>query len=113
MYRYAALPYDCLKKWLVSAEQTDHIREQWDKRLSSTTKANLSNSLVRVHSVPKTAAYRHTFGHTGTLASMDGMLQAVEEEVAASLTSFATQHVFGEIVKSIGVAISFLIMQCI
>lgn len=111
MYCNAALLYNRLKQWLVSAEQSEHIREQWDKRLSSTTRANLSNSLVRVHSVPKTAAYRHTFGHTGTLASMDDVLQAVEEEVAASLTSFATQHVFGEIVNSIGVATSFLIMQ--
>ena len=85
------------------AEQTGHIKEQWDKRISSTTKARLSNSLGRVYSVPKTAAYRHTFSHAGTLASMDDVLKAVEEEVAASLTSFATQHVFREIVKSIGV----------
>lgn len=95
----------------MSAEQFEHIREQWDKRLSSTTKANLSNSLVRVQSAAKTAAYRHTFGHTGTLASMDDTLQVVEKEVAASLTGFATQHVFGEIVKSIGAATSFLIIQ--
>ena len=92
----------------MSAEQTEHIKGQWDKRLSSTTKANLSNSLARVQSVAKTAAYRHTFGHTGTLASMDDTLHAVEEDVAASLTKFATQHVFGEIVTSIGAAISFL-----
>ena len=97
----------------MSAEQTGHIHEQWDKRLSSTTDANLSNSLARVQSVPKTAAYRHTFAHTGTLASMDDVLQAVEEDMAASLTSFATQHVFEEIVNSIGAATSlkFLIMQ--
>ena len=84
------------------AEQTNHIGEQWDKRLSGTTMANLSNSLGRVQSVPKTAAYRTTFGNTGLQASMGDVLKAVEGKVASCLTAFAKQHVFTEIVTNIG-----------
>ena len=56
--------------------------------------------------MPKTAAYRVTFGHTGMLASMDDALHAVEEKARSCLASFATQHVFQDIVTSIGEATS-------
>lgn len=64
--------------------------------------ANLSNSLGRVQSVPKTAAYRTTFGNTGLQASMGDVLRAVEDQAARCLTAFAKQHVFTEIVTDIG-----------
>ena len=64
--------------------------------------ANLSNSLARVQSVPKTAAYRTTFGNTGLQASMGDVLKAVEDKAASCLTAFAKQHVFTEIVTDIG-----------
>ena len=69
--------------------------------------ANLSNSLGRVQSVPKTIAYRTTFNNVGLLASMDDVLGAVEEEAASRLAAFARQHVFTEIVTNTGTQTSF------
>lgn len=69
--------------------------------------ANLSNSLGKVHSVPKTIAYRTTFKHVGLLATLDDVLGAVEEEAASRLTAFAKQHVFTEIVTNTGTETSF------
>lgn len=62
-------------------------------------------SLGRVQSVPKTAAYRTTFGNTGLQSSMGDVLRAVEDKAASCLTAFAKQHVFTEIVTDIGMGI--------
>ncbi|KAL3159251.1 hypothetical protein ABBQ32_011219 [Trebouxia sp. C0010 RCD-2024] len=97
---FASLGQECEQD---GKEQTDHIREQWGKRISSIPVAKLSNSLGRVQCVHKTIAYRTTFKSVGLLASMDDVLGAVEEQAASCLTAFANQHVFTEIVTNIGV----------
>ena len=88
--------------YVLSADQTGHIKIQWGARIADTTIRNLSKSLGKVTQVPKTAAYRTTFAHAGILAGMDDVLQAVEEEVATCLTAFAKEHVFADIVTSVG-----------
>lgn len=109
----AAWLCSCLRKCLPCAEQSDHIGEQWDKRLSGTTMANLSSSLGRVQCVPKTAAYRTTFGNTGLQASMGDVLRAVEDKAASCLTAFAKQHVFAEIATDIGMGAKPINYSCI
>ena len=64
--------------------------------------ARLSNSLIKLQTVSKTAAYRTTFDHTGLLARRDDARAAVEEEAADCLTAFAELHVVTEIVTNIG-----------
>ena len=87
---------------LLAAEQVEHIRGQWEARIASTAVTALCKSLVKAHAVPKTAAYRTTFCHAGTLASMERVLHETEEEVASCLTAFVKEHVYADIVTSIG-----------
>ena len=62
----------------------------------------LSNLLIKVQTVSKTAAYRTTFDHTGLLARRDDARAAVEDKAASCLTAFAKERVLKEIVTNIG-----------